>query len=193
MSSRAFAFLVHPLFDPKSVGGGMQAPSLSESPLSPLEMRPSVESLRSADSASPTATSVEPSQASKQALQKTSLTSIPEVGSPPYLSVEENMHSWHKQQGKVYFPLEASTCYGRANGYTATQNCMPNIICWIAQSHVPKAEPSIEPVVSFTPPGKRSLASPFGAAVTEDEQGMSPPSAAQGDAIRGNDSQANSR
>ncbi|CAK0783086.1 hypothetical protein CVIRNUC_006281 [Coccomyxa viridis] len=114
-----------------------KAPSLSESPLSPLEMRPSVESLRSADSASPTATSVEPSQASKQALQKTSLTSIPE-------------------------------------------------------SHVPKAEPSVEPVLSFTPPGKRSLASPFGAAVTEDEQGMSPPSAAQGDAIRGNDSQANS-
>ena len=84
---RAFAFLVHPLFDPISLGGGMQAPSLSESPLSPLEMRPSVESLRSADSASPTATSVEPSQASKQALQKTSLTSIPEVSSPPYLSV----------------------------------------------------------------------------------------------------------
>ena len=70
---------------------------------------------------------------------------------------------------------------------------MPDVRCWIAQSHVPKAEPSVEPVLSFTPPGKRSLASPFGAAVTEDEQGMSPPSAAQGDAIRGNDSQANSR
>lgn len=70
------------------MGCDVQAPSLSESPLSPLEMRPSVESLRSADSASPTATSVEPSQASKQALQKTSLTSIPEVGSPPHLSVE---------------------------------------------------------------------------------------------------------
>ena len=111
--------------DPVSLGGGMQAPSLSESPLSPLEMRPSVESLRSADSASPTATSVEPSQASKQALQKTSLTSIPEVGSPSSLFVEEGTHRGHGQQEKPLSPLEASTCYGHANGDTASQLLMP--------------------------------------------------------------------
>ena len=77
----------------------MQAPSLSESPLSPLDMRPSVESLHSADSASPTTTSVEPSQSSKQALQKMSLTSIPEVGSPPDVPVDVDAYqSWEYQE-----------------------------------------------------------------------------------------------
>ena len=91
----------------------MQAPSLSESPLSPLEMRPSEESLRSADSASPTATSVEPSQASKQALQKTSLTSIPEVRSPSPSSAEVVTHQsqGHRKEGS---PQEAVACCGHA-------------------------------------------------------------------------------
>ena len=103
----------------------MQAPSLSESPLSPLEMRPSVESLRSADSASPTATSVEPSQSSKQALQKTSLTSIPEVGSPPYLSVEgDTDQHW----GHQWIPLLRKLSYAMAMPmetllYRPVRNC----------------------------------------------------------------------
>ena len=89
----------------------------------------------------------------------------------------------------MLWPCQWRHCFSYL--YAAVQT--PNVICWIAQSHVPKSEPSIETVLSFTPPGKKSLASPFGAAVTEDEQGISPPSAAQGDELRGDESQANSR
>lgn len=58
----------------------MQAPVLSDSPMSPLEVEPSVDSIGfRSDPSSPATSSVDTSVSSKPGLSKLSLSSIPEV------------------------------------------------------------------------------------------------------------------
>ena len=87
----------------------------------------------------------------------------------------------------VAMPAEALLCKSSSSAVRTL-----DVVCWTAQSSVPKSEPPIEPVLSFTPPGKNLLVSPFRAVELEEERSTSP-SAAQADERRGDDNQADSR
>lgn len=63
-----------------AAGAGMQAQALTDSPVSPLEVEPSVESVSfRSDPSSPASSCVDGSVSSKPGLSKLSLSSIPEV------------------------------------------------------------------------------------------------------------------